>query len=221
MTYQSDSYYLTWGGVCAQTEIWQCGAKFAPDGNAEIFTGAFESIGMDDIFDDIETWFKSGNTGAQIGTLSDLRWVKLAVLNELGTYKFDPRIVERSPVTSPVTTVYPPQVCYVVSLSSGQSLGRANHGRFYVPTPSAIAGQSSDGRISAQNANNMRDAARTMLSAVEGEISTVGVGAHLAIMSKLGGGTTKRVTRIAVGRALDTQRRRRNKLQEDPEYIDF
>lgn len=221
MPYNQESYYLTWGGHCAQSEIWQCGAHFAPNDGGPITPGDLGNVGIEDIFDDLSSWFTSGNSGAQIGALSDLRWCKLAVLDVNGKYKFDPAIWEAGPVTPPITTVYPPQVCYVVTLSSGQSLGKANFGRFYVPTPSAIAGQSSDGRISASNANNMRDAAKSMLHAVEGEVSQIPREARLVIMSKLGNGATKSVQRIAVGRALDTQRRRRNQLEEEPDYDEF
>ncbi len=39
--------------------------------------------------------------------------------------------------------------------------------------------------------------------------------AEAAIMSEVDGGTTRGVTSVAIGRVVDTQRRRRNKLTEE------
>jgi len=56
---------------------------------------------------------------------------------------------------------------------------------------------------------------------VNGEIDTVGINTRPAIYSKVGTGTTKVAQYVSVGRALDTQRRRRNSLQEGHNYIEL
>lgn len=227
MAYDRESYYLTWGGTLFLAEQWQCGLKFGPGLGTSITEPVFNLIGLTDIWDDLVTWFQSGNSGAQIGSAAKLTWVKLAVLKTDGQYKFEPRLYEGpAPVAPPVTTTYPAQVAYCVSLWSGQTLGRANHGRFYVPVPSAIVGQASDGLLTAAQANQMRDAAKTMITAVAGEIDTIDIPTMPMIMSKLSSapdpnapGVSKVIEEIGVGRVLDTQRRRRNHLNESMNYI--
>jgi len=53
-----------------------------------------------------------------------------------------------------------------------------------------------------------------MLKAISGELTQVEQAYYLAIMSKVGSGTTKAVTAIKVGNVVDTQRRRRSSLVE-------
>lgn len=219
MSYDRESYYLTWGGTLFQAEQWQCGMKHAGDLGSTITQGTLDTIEMADIWAALDTWFKSGSTGAQIGSGAKLAWVKLAVLDKEGQYKFEPKLYQPGSASiPPQTTVYPAQVAYVVSLWSGQKLGRANHGRFYVPVPSTIVGQNADGMLTQANADQMRTAAKTMINAVKGEISTITVPTSPFIMSKIGTGTSKLVSSIGVGRVLDTQRRRRSALNEGTVY---
>jgi hypothetical protein len=222
VAYNRDAYYLTFGGPLFQTEIWQCGIKFTPTSGEDIFEGAFSNISMSDIADDLRTWMTSGSNGAQIGSSARLAWAKLAVLDKAGHFKFDPMSEEITPeVMPPQTTVYPAQVAYCVTLWSGGRLGRANYGRFYVPVPSMIVGQQSEGVMTTTNAFNAAAAATAMINAVNGEIDTVGINTRPAIYSKVGTGTTKVAQYVSVGRALDTQRRRRNSLQEGHNYIEL
>lgn len=220
MPYNKDAYYLTWGGTLGVNEIWQCGVKFAPTDQSDIFSGAFDNIDINDIKAALTTWFNSGAAGAQVGSLAHFGWVKLAVLDVDGEYKFEPKLAPVVPAITPsAPSNGPPQTAYVVTLQSGETLGHANYGRFYVPVPSMTVGATADGLMTQTQANAARDAAKTMINSVNGEIDTVGINTRPAIYSKIGAGTTKVVSRISVGRALDTQRRRRNHLVESPNYV--
>lgn len=225
MTYATENYYLTWGGTLCQDEIWQNGVHFAPSSGEDIFESAFEEISLEDVYNAIKLWFLDydahAGPGSGIGQPCTLNWVRLAVKLRNGENKFDARTyVPVTPAVPTPTTTHAPQVCYVVTLWSGEKLRRANYGRFYVPSPIS-AWDYVNGRMDQPYCDNLAIGAKTMLNAVAGEISTVGVQTYPAIVSQVGTGENKPIRKIAVGRVLDTQRRRRNKLDEAPVYIDF
>lgn len=223
MAYDRRSLYVTFGGSLAVTEEWNTGLHFAHpengtgDHNVTIaeWNALINSANLGpNLLSVLTTWFQSGNAGAGIGALSDLRYAKIAYLDLDGTYLSDPPfVVEFPPVTPPVTTPLPPQVSYVVSLRSGMVLGDANFGRLYMPPPTWLVGQQ-NGVATATQVGNARSAAKTMINGIRARLDAQVPGIAPVIMSKKGLGTTKRALQIGVGTVLDTQRRRRNKLQE-------
>ena len=85
--------------------------------------------------------------------------------------------------------------------------------RFYVPVPTWAPGQN-NGLATEVQATAARTAAKTMLKGVEADLQVAVTTLRLVIMSNLGFGHTKLVSELGVGRVVDTQRRRRNKLNE-------
>lgn len=228
MSYDRQHVLMTWGGPLATTEQWSCGVRFAalPNGDpappTDVTPAEFLLLSnqIDEVWARLVTWFQSGNTGAAIGALAQLSWCKLALIGEDGDYAAEPAAYETTPVNPPVTTTLPPQCAYVVSLRSGLSLGRANYGRFYVPTPTWTVGQT-NGLATEAQATQARTAAKTMLRGVEADLQVQLSTLRLALMSNLGFGQTKLVTDLGVGRVIDTQRRRRNKLNEGMALASF
>lgn len=223
MAYDRRSIYMTFGGSLAVTEEWNTGLHFAhPEGGTgdhNVTVAEWNAlIGSANLAANLQailtTWFQSGNSGAAIGALSDLRYLKLAYLDLDGTYLSDPPFVsEFAPVLAPVTTPLPPQVSYVVSLRSGLVLGDANFGRMYMPPPTWLVGQNA-GLASSAEVTAARTAARTMINGITSRLATQVPGIKPVIMSKKGIGTTKAVAKIGIGQVLDTQRRRRNRLND-------
>lgn len=228
MSYDRQHVLMTWGGPLATTEQWSCGVRFAalPNGDpappTDVSAAEFLLLSnqVDEVWARLTTWFQSGNTGAAIGSLAQLSWCKLALIAEDGSYADEPVAFETTPVSPPVTTQLPPQCAYVVSLRSGLSLGRANYGRFYVPTPTWAPGQNG-GVATEVQATAARTAAKTMLKGVETDLQVALSTIRLVIMSNLGLGHTKLVSELGVGRVVDTQRRRRNKLNEATVLVNF
>ena len=228
MSYDRQHVLMTWGGPLATTEQWSCGVRWAnlPNGDpnppADITSAQFTQIRnqIDEVWARLLTWFQSGNSGAAVGSLAQLSWCKLALIAEDGSYADEPVAFETTPANPPATTTLPPQCAYVVSLRSGLGLGRANYGRFYVPTPTWSPGQNAGLATEAQAAS-ARTAAKTMLRDVEADLQVQLSSIRLAIMSNLGLGQTKLVQEIGVGRVVDTQRRRRNKLNEGMALTSF
>lgn len=225
MAYPVEHYYLTFGGTLCQDEIWQCGMHFAPSSGENIFDRAFQEISLADIFQDLAEWVQDWDAhsgpGSGFSTKCTLGWARLAVKDRAGLDKFNSRVYyPETPVTGVSSTGHAPQVCYVVTLWSGQKVRRANWGRFYVPMP--VASWTYDnGRMDQAYCDNLATRAGELIKNINGEVSTVGVQTYPCIISKVGTGEVKSIQKIAVGRVLDTQQRRRNKLDEGLVYQDL
>ena len=101
-----------------------------------------------------------------------------------------------------------PQIALAVSLVTEKRRGPANAGRFYLPLPAYPP--AAGGVITTANATAVATAATTLLNALN-----TAVPAHrVVVMSNVGGGASEQVTRVRVGRVLDTMRSRRTSLPE-------
>lgn len=213
MPYDRESAYFTWGGSMGSTpEIWQCGVHLCgptPVGTAAMPTSAqLAALGAQ-----LETQFASSANPSS--NAAKLKWFKVAHLNTLGEYLGDPVWISTTNIAGIVspnlTILHPYQVCAVTSLYSGSNFGRANHGRFYWPAPSM--GINTDGVVSGTMAN-VANFMGTWLKTIENAAAAWTPGVQpmkVRIMSKAG--ETKDVKTVYVDNVLDTQRRRRNKLQ--------
>lgn len=221
MAYDRRHVYLTFGGALAGSEQWTTGLRFghpeAGTGDHNVTVEEWTALRATDpassLFAVLNTWFTSGNSGAAIGALAKLSWVKLAYVDLDGRYVMDPWVAEQAAVTPPVTTPLPPQCSYVISLRSGSGIGRANYGRMYTPPPTWLVGQN-NGLATTTEASNARTAAKTMITGIRSRLNSQIPGVQPLLMSKLGLGETKAVTEVGVGLVVDTQRRRRNQLNE-------
>jgi hypothetical protein len=102
-----------------------------------------------------------------------------------------------------------PQLSIVVTLGTALPRGRGSMGRFYPPPSTQRV--DTDGRIPATNATLYATAAATFID----QVNAVDVG-QVCVFSNPddGAGPVQPVTRIRVGRVVDTQRRRRNQIPE-------
>lgn len=139
-----------------------------------------------------------------------------------GRMEGNPRIVEFDPATvldgiGGITR--PPQVALCVTLEA-DNRGPARFGRFYLPGPAVALG--SDSLISQADATAMATTVRTFLYAVRDsiDIPQTLARARMVNTSAVGTGTEQYVTKIKVGRVLDTIRRRRFQLVEGYSELD-
>ena len=208
MPYAQEHLYLTWGGTAPGGEIWQTGCRWVC--NEPISDpGNFTAFSLEDIADDVSAAWTSNSYGPSSDLL--LRWVKAAWIGTDGAYQSEPRVHEFvTPVPGQDTTETLPtplQVAVVVSLSSGQTLGKQNYGRMYWPAPAAGRLKNSAGWATAFPPAMATLMANTLV-AINGELDTLPVtNWTLVIMGETG---YKPVTQIRVGSIPDTQRRRRN-----------
>lgn len=216
MTYDRQSTYLTWGGTIGEAgdETWQCGVHLALnpslDGPGLPTVAELESL-MTDTLDDFHV-----DPVNRIGSFVKLAFVKAASLDPDGHYTANPVIYELDTIVSgPADPCRGgPQLAACVTLWSGQTLGKANYGRFYYPGWEAQI-QAGSGRVVANDQANFANSAIQLVTDINTwAASALSSTARVRIMSKLGGGTTKRAAIVRVGDVKDTQQRRRRQIDE-------
>lgn len=231
MTFDRPAFYLTFGGTlypgAAATEQWQTGLKFAPGVGTDPATMQSRLLDIS-ITDILAACTKLIGTGYGVSmnwsNVVTIDWAKLAVLKTDGHYQGAPSMAEQTGKTgSAGSFAFAPQLAAVVSLWSGDTFGRGNRGRSYLPVPytylSSIA--VTDPRATTAAANLLRDKFKLFLADVAGEVDGVTLGTFPAIMSSLGSGVTKHISKVAVGRVIDTMRSRRTSLPEDPQWVSY
>jgi len=107
----------------------------------------------------------------------------------------------------------------VLSLRTVPTVGRARFGRMYLPH--TFIGRVTGTPFMTQSiCNSLAIAGAAFISNVNTILESHSVDANASIMSQVGTGVTRAVTNVAVGNVLDTQRRRRNQLQETYSFAD-
>jgi hypothetical protein len=163
-------------------------------------------------------------SGQLVGTINgpNLLWanystyvaLKAAAIGTDGHYLTDP-VLYPFPGHTGTHDGVPPQDTVVLTLKTGSTFGKANFGRMYLPHTMAPL-ESATPRIAASRmpfiVADMATMIRNINTVMDGEVAASGV----VILSQIGAGTVKAPVSVAVGRVIDTQRRRRNRLAEDP-----
>jgi len=171
---------------------------------------------MDDLFDLMaDLWDPA--SALKIADYGNLVGVKLAAVGTDGHYLFGPRLKAHSIISGAGTDV-PPQVSAVLTLRSADTLssGRGNYGRMYLPYCQIPTG--ANARASTAQRDILAAAGAAFVGGVNDWFAANITGFQVSNMSDLSSGTTKAVTRVGAGRVNDTQRRRRNALNEELAY---
>lgn len=226
MSFDREHVLLTWGGDLPGGEHWTCSLRTAP---VAVLPGA---IFMDD--DDIEGLSPAyvaavkafhTRTETKLSMYAKLTWVKLAVINEEGFYKEGGTSVKETvfaPLSGAESNPPPPnQVALAITLVTAKLRGYARQGRFYLPLPQ-VQIDPTEGLMAVSNADTIKGSVKTFLEAIA---DVPGVDTDVSpdpvVMSRHGNGTTNEIIGAKVGRALDTQRRRRRSLPENYRLVDI
>lgn len=215
-----------WGGTLPGGEIWSNSLRLAGSG-----TGADATV---PVHSEMVAWLEGpakdavqafhGGADTAVHTSCKLTFLKLNVVGIDGKY-VEPNTLEYvypTPVSGASTGVlHPNQVALVVSLTTGLSRGPAHRGRFYLPLPALTVG--TDGLIAQASALVLALSAATFIHDIADQ-SGPDLGANdmrAVVMSRRAGTPdTHVITGVEVGRALDTQRRRRTELPESYQHAD-
>jgi len=159
-----------------------------------------------------------GTSGLLWANFSKFEGIKMAAKSVAGLDIAAPkeRITQTAASGSATTTGFA-QDTLVVSLRTSTTFGRANYGRMYIPH-SHGARVTGTPQLADATCTAIADGAADLIDSVNDLLNTGGEPGLAAIMSKAGTGTTKAVTRVAVGSLVDTQRRRRNRLVETYQF---
>lgn len=226
MPYDRAHIVLQWGGTLPGGEIWTNslrggGSSLGPPG------ANFPSHA------DIAGWLAGhvkdalaafhGRATSAINSVCKLTWAKMNAVGMDGKY------------LDPTTNLYtyptpisgggsgwqvPNQVCWVASLTTGLERGLAHRGRIFLPMP-AVTLDSTTGQVGTAVASGLAGSVRTMIETIA---DTPGLDEgkeyRILVMSNRGvAGASNLVTGVAVGRVLDTQRRRRTKQVENYQTV--
>jgi hypothetical protein len=207
--FDSPHLYVQWGGKLPGPEQWSCGLRLRKKTAGAIDSGAGLLVGISGA---IATFHASAD--AQISAAAKLSFVKVNAVGTDGRYSgagTNQALYADTPGAGAAIQKYPNQIAWAVTLTTGFTRGPAHKGRFYLPLPDCyIAG--TDGRVSTAAAETLHGAVATLI----GAINTVNADYEVAVFSrKSGAAGNRKVTGNAVGRTLDTQRRRRRSQVED------
>lgn len=207
--YDTPHLYCQWGGKLPGGDVWSCGVRFAATGGGSPTT--YSTAHHTAVTSAIKALHIDSST--QIGSRALLSFVKLNVIDTNGKYAEQvthEQILADFAGTGAGTNYPANQVALAVSLLTQYTRGPAHRGRFYLPLPVAVPG--ADGLVSTSAATNMKTALTTWVTAMNAADSSW----KLAVFSRKASGPAHNlVTGVAVGRVLDTQRRRRNALKEN------
>jgi hypothetical protein len=203
------------GGTGGPFEIWSWRLNLSnpiPGVNG----GNYNADRVADYAADVQAFHTSA--GANICQEAMLTQVKLAEIGPDGKYTQDPLIVSMETRGGNGAMKYPLQVAHCVSLEADRR-GASGKGRFYIPgTQAAI--NPDNGLISVAAAEAARGAVVTLLNNLHNVpgLDPANVPRVTVASTK---GYNSDVTKVRVGRALDTIRTRRNSLSEQyTTYVD-
>jgi hypothetical protein len=158
------------------------------------------------------------NSTSKVSSVWKTDYIKAVTLGTNG--KTDPDSAVYSYYGTPIagggqSDSFPPQCALVATLQSNNPRGLAAKGRMYLPGINGVLG--ADGRIPSSIVNDITTNMSTFLSAVNSIQDQPGV-IILASQGRtaplVGGPVNAAVTTLRIGNVYDTQRRRRNQLQE-------
>lgn len=231
MPYKQQFIKLTFGGsIASGQDEWNCGINLGiltESGSLNSATAleAFDNLGenhLSDIVTALTTFYSTNAIDTPVG--APLQYVKLALINEGGLYVKEP--YEQAPLNISGSTRggYVPQVTAAVTLSSDKYKDPGKYNRFYLPylTPDDLEAWRipSSSALAVQAAGLMNDLAFQM----DVGSQPVLVLPCAVTQSNTPGDSYLPITSVRVGNVYDTQRRRRNKINEvysDVSLTDF
>lgn len=195
------AFGTAWGG----SEEWSFGIRFAPGVNSNQVSQAQ----ADNAWAVVRAmWI---NTNMVIPPSFLLTGVKVAPIDTNGKYPvgeiayehLDPGVAGTGGAAT-----QSPQVCLAVTTLSDLPRGRLSHGRFYLPAPAALI--QATGTINPTYATAALPVLKTMMNGLNA-VPDLGTA---SIYSNILGVGFRTISRLKMGSALDTQRRRRNHIPE-------
>lgn len=215
---------VQWGGRLGINEIWSNRLRIALYGDALItpfpnlpLAADWAADNLTDIATDVTEWF--ADVRSAHNQYATLEFVKVNAVGSNGLQDPGRNTNEWVPTgTAPTGTAapWPFQVTMAVTLDTEQVRGLASRGRMFVPTGNL--GVNNDGRVNDTTTNDLAEAAAEFISNLNNQPGVDTQDPRVVIASKgntsVANGPMREVTSVRVGNVPDTQRRRRNQLQE-------
>lgn len=206
MAYPRPFLRLVASGTLYAVESWSWSLSLIP--NFDNTPTAPEEVPAD-VIAAVQTF----HTSAGIGSDARLNTVKLNMIGTDGRYvDQDTTVLHDYPLpgiagTGPSGLV--PQIAWAVTLRTAATRGLAHAGRFYIPVPAVSVAEG--GVVGTAAAIALADDAATLVNDLNAALPSWRVG----VVSDVRTGAARQVTRVEVGRVLDTVRSRRTNLPEN------
>jgi hypothetical protein len=226
MPFDSQHVLLTWGGKLPGGESWSCGLRLCeqvhvPGANTLITQTETKSW----LYGSLKSAVQAFHTAptSWIAPACKLSFAKAARIGLDGKYidqSTDEFVFpDLAGGGNAIFAIHPQQVALAVSLTTGYSRGLAHRGRFFMPMPVCPITETT-GLIDTVTADQVRQSVKTFLEAVA-DVPGIDAPNSLtpSVMSRRGAGGHRVITGVEIGRALDTQRRRRRGLKENYEAV--
>lgn len=213
-------------GTLPGGEIFSFGVSLGRPGDSDEFEGVISAF-LDPnaaVYDDIASDFADYWLALQISGRAKLLSVKMAPIGTDGRYSgpSQERLINGAGggYTGVSAVHHPNQVSLAVTLHSASDLGRVK-GRFYLPMPGAVV--AADGKISEADRDAYETASATFVTNLNNQpgLDVLDLKVVVASQGRRNSDGSIRVpvrnhivNQVSVGRVLDTQRRRRNKVTE-------
>lgn len=217
MAYDRSFFRLTFGGrIAGGADIWVCGLNFAKrvDPQVDLDWGLWH---LDVVYQQLSNAYVASG----ISTGAVLEWCKIALVGQDGNYMRDPEdYVGAARPGNVATLASSPQDAFVVTLWSGMTTGKANYGRFYLPWSGHTVDRTT-AKVGQAEISTMLNAWHDAILSI---VLSLGTDAgeptlHLFNMSQVG--PSKEVKFLRIGDVVDTQRRRRNAINETYQQLDL
>lgn len=221
-TYNDPFIRLTFGGQLADgQDEWNCGVNLAilNDApvpilpvNAESAYDAYIEDMQDDMVGLVTSFFINPDMDIPRGIT--LTYAKVALIGTDGKYIKEPHLWEIEPVQGSASKGYVPQVSLVVSLQSQKFRDPGKWSRFYLPTstPTTLGGWK------VTSTQKKAELAASFIKSLEATVTTIWntvvITPAAVTSSPKFEGKFRPIRFVKVGNVYDTQRRRRNKIQE-------
>lgn len=203
---------IVWGGSLFTQEQWSCSVS------AVGLTQGAVSATAETLAAPIRDWM--ARPGSRLNTAARLEFVKFNEVSRI-TGKYLSANSDTFEVTPSIAGAAdqdgPGQICLAITLRTEVARGRASKGRFFSPF---AAGDfiDADGGLQSPIPKAAADSAQELLSELNAALA-VGVSAGerplVAVFSRVGN-LARDAQTVSVGRVLDTQRRRRRSIPEQP-----
>lgn len=212
MAYPFHFLKLSFGGGLAQgAEIWTNGINFGlPTADVGFEEGDYDTA-LPNIATSIQEWFVDNRLG--MPNSATLEWVKLAYIKPDGEYFRDADVYD---YPSAVVGTQP-GLGKLVQQSTAvtfESARRRAPGRFARIYPPMTGTPGNDGYVSHGEAEGIRDATAEMIAEITEDLRVASGQNIVPIVASQKTTSNNEIVTVKVGRIVDVQRRRRNRLPE-------
>jgi hypothetical protein len=169
-------------------------------------------------------WNDTGVNGPEVAVQAKLVSIKLNRIDVSGHYEDDTTkmMTFGSPISGAGPTSFrPAQLATVATLRTAAERGKASKGRMFLPVCTGYDTVDSTGRAGTVDAQRLATGVASgiiRLNTVYATAPSGSTGARVHVMSSVGSGAKRQVTRVSAGRVTDTMRSRRSSLIEDPQF---